>query len=82
MLPSTIYIMSHIHLQSSKLLRPIVKEEMHVLENTLYDLDLKSKVTQNVAQYPPHHMTHAPTKFEVSTSNNLGNDALTRKYNI
>ena len=68
MLPSTLYIMSSIHLQSLKLLNPMVKEEMHLQENTLYDLDLGIKVTQNVAQYPPHHMTYASAKFEVSTS--------------
>ena len=82
MLPSTIYIMSSMHLLSLKLLRPMVKEDMHLQENTLYDLDLGIKVTQNVAQYPTHHMTYTPAKFEVSTSNNLGEDALTRKYII
>ena len=33
-LPSTLYIMSSIHLQSLKLLYPMVKEEMHLQENT------------------------------------------------
>ena len=32
----------------------------------------------NVARYPPHHVTYAPVKFEVATSNGLG-DELTRK---
>ena len=27
--------------------------------------------TRNVAQYPPHHMTYAPAKFEVAMSNCL-----------
>ena len=36
--------------------------------NTLFDLDLGVKVTQNVAQYPLHHVTYSPTKFEVATS--------------
>ena len=37
---------------------------MHLQENILYELDLGVKVTQNVAQYCPHHMTYAPAKFE------------------
>ena len=45
MLPSTLYIMSSIHLQSLKLLHPMVKEEMHLQENKLYDLDVGVKVT-------------------------------------
>ena len=45
MLPSTIYITSPMHLQNLKLLGPKVKEEMHLQENTLYDLDLGVKVT-------------------------------------
>ena len=48
-------------------------------ENTLYDLDFGVKVTQNVAEYRPHHMTYAPSKFEVK-SNGLGGDTFTRKY--
>ena len=54
---------------------------MHLQENTLYDLDLVVKVTQNVVQYPLN-MTYAPAKFEVATSNSLGEDGLTRKYII
>ena len=53
---------------------------MHLQENTLYDLDLVVKVTQNVVQCPPNHMTYAPAKFEVATSNSLGEDGFTRKY--
>ena len=45
---------------------------MHKQESTLFDLDLGVKVTQNVAQYPLHHVTYAPVKFEVATSNSLG----------
>ena len=44
MLPSTLYIMSSMHLQSLKLLHPTVKE-MHLQENTLYVLDVGVKVT-------------------------------------
>ena len=35
-------------------------------ENTLFDLDPKVKVTQNVAQYPQIHVTYAPAKFDVA----------------
>ena len=38
--------------------------------------DFGVKVTQNVAQYPLHHVTYAAPKFEVATSNGLGGDAL------
>ena len=39
----------------------MVKEKMHFQENTLFDLDLVVKVTQNVTQCPLHHVTYAPT---------------------
>ena len=52
---------------------------MHSQENTLFDLDLRVKVTQNVAQYPLHHVRYSATKFEVATSNRLGGDTFTRK---
>ena len=45
-------------------------KEMCYQENTLFDLDPKVKgvmVTQN-AQYPRHHVTYAPAKFEAATS--------------
>ena len=58
----------------------MVKEEMHLQENTLYDLDLVVKVTQNVVQCPPNHMTYAPVKSEFATSNSLGENGFTRKY--
>ena len=43
-----------------------------------FDLDHGHKVTQNVAQYPLHHVTYSATKFEVATSNGLGGDTFTR----
>ena len=43
---------------------------MHLHENTFYDLVVK--VTRNIAQFTLHHMTYAATKFEVATSNGLG----------
>ena len=60
----------------------MVKEVLHLQENTLFDLDLVVKVTQNFVQYPSNHMTYAPAKFEAATSNSLGEDGFTRKYII
>ena len=54
---------------------------MHLNENTSFEHDLGVKVTQDVAQYPLHHVTYSDTKFEVATSNSLG-DAFTSKYTI
>ena len=51
---------------------------MYSHENELFDLDLGVKVTQDVAQYTLHHVTYSDTKFEIATSNRLG-DAFTRK---
>ena len=48
---------------------------MHLQERTLFDLQVK--VTLNVAQCPLHHVTYAPTEFEVATSKALG-EAFTR----
>ena len=56
------------HLQFLKLLRPKVKEQIH-LQSTVFDLDLRVKVTQDVAQYALHHVTYAPLKV---MSNTLG----------
>ena len=61
--------MRHMRLQRLKLLRPTVKEQMHLQENTVFDLDLGIKVTQDVAQHPLHHVTYAFAKFDVATSN-------------
>ena len=62
------------HQQSLMLLHPTVKEKMHLQKNTLFDLGVK--VTGNVAQCPLHHVTYAPTNFEVATSKGLGGDDL------
>ena len=53
------------HLQSLKLLSLMVKEEMHLQENTFFDFD----ITENVAHYPLCQVTCATAKFEVATSN-------------
>ena len=68
--------------QSLILLHPTVKEKIHLQENTLSDLDLWVKVTRNVSQCPLHHVTYAPTEFEVTTSKALGGEAFTRKFNL
>ena len=52
---------------------------MELQESTLYDIDLGVKVTQNVAQYHPHHVTYASANFEVAMSNGSGEDRITRK---
>ena len=69
------------HLQILKLLRArvlgrCVYKKMHYLT---FDLDLGVKVTLSVAQYPLHHVTYAPAKFEVATCDDFGEDAFTRK---
>ena len=57
---------------------------MYLQENTFltFDLDRTVKVTRNIVQYPLHHVTYAPVKFEVNTSNGLGGNTFTRKYII
>ena len=55
---------------------------MYLQENTLFDIDLKVKVRQNISQHPLHHVTYAPAKFEVAACNSLRGDAFTRKYII
>ena len=56
-------------------MRRCIYKKLHYLT---FDLDLGVKVTQNVTQYPLHHVIYAPTKFEVATSNGLGEDTITR----
>ena len=79
---STPNIMRHIHLHGLRFLCPTSQEDMHLQENTLFDLDLGVKVTQKVAQYPLHHVFYLGTKFEVAISNSLGGDAFTRKSTL
>ena len=43
----------------------MVKEKMHLQENTLFDFDLGVKVTWNVAQYTRHHVTYVPAEFDM-----------------
>ena len=51
---------------------------MLLQESTLFELDLQVKVTLNVAKCPLHHLTYAPTGFEVTASKALGGEAFTR----
>ena len=89
MLPSALYIMWPMNLQSLKLLRQSYyvksfrKRSIYKkIQYLTFDLDLEVKVTQNVAQYPIHHVTYPATKFEVATSIRLGGVSFTRKYII
>ena len=76
--PSTLDIMWPMYRQNLKLLLWKVYEEMHLQENTLFDLWPGVKVTRNITKYPLHHVIYAPTKFEVATSNGLVEDTITR----
>ena len=69
------------YMQNLKLLLSTVQDEMHLqLKHYLtIVLDLVVNVTQNVAQYPPHHVTYAASKFYVATSDGSGGDAFTNK---
>ena len=55
--------------------RRYIYKKIHLLA-----LTLGVKVTQNVAQYPLHHVTYSATKFEVATCTpyGLGGDTFTR----
>ena len=44
---------------------------MHLHENTLFDLDIGAKVTQDATKYPLHHVTYSDTKFQVAASDSL-----------
>ena len=54
-------------------MRRCIYKKIHYLT-----FDLGVKVTRNVTQYPLHHVIYAPTKFQVATSNGLGEDTITR----
>ena len=44
-----------------------------------FDNELWVKVTENVPQYPLHHVTYLTANFEVSMPKGHGGDAFTRK---
>ena len=53
---------------------------MHLQESKLFHLGHGQ--TRNVAQYPLHHLTNAPAKFEAAISNGLGGSAFTRIFDL
>ena len=61
--------MKPMHLQRLKLLRQTLKEQMHLQENTVFDLDLGIMVTQDVGQQSLHYVTYGFAKFDVATFN-------------
>ena len=56
-------------------MRRCIYKKIHYLT---FDLDLEVKVTRNVTQYPLHYAIYVSTKFEVATSNGLGEYTITR----
>ena len=78
-MPSTLDIMWPMHQQSLILLHPTIKEKMHLQEKHYLPY---FTYTRNVAQCPLHHVTYAPTEFEVTMSRALGGEAFIRKLNI
>ena len=54
-------------------MRRCIYKKIHYLT-----FDLGVKVTRNVTQYPLHHVIYAPAKFEVASTNRLGEDTITR----
>ena len=72
MLPSTLYNMTPMYLQSLQLLRP----------RCIYKKIHWGQGHKNVAHHPPHHIAYVSAKFEVVTSIGLGGYAFTRKYII
>ena len=74
-LPSTLYIMWPMQLQSLKLLHSTIYGSIAVTRKyNILPFDLGVKVTWNAAQCPLHYVTFAASKFEVATSNSLGVD--------
>ena len=63
----------------SNCLEDVFTRKLHYLT---FGFDLAVKVTGAFGQYPYHHVTYAPAKFEVDLSNSLGGDIFTRKYII
>ena len=72
-----------VHLQSFMLPCPTVYE-MHLYENTVFDLLpwVGVNVLKDVAQSPLHYVTYSYAKFKVATSNGFERDAFKRKFII
>ena len=79
MLPSTLYIMWPIQIQSLKLVCLTTYEE--IIYNKIHYLPFV-KFTRNVAHFPLHHVIYSGTKFQAAISNGLRGDTFTRKYII
>ena len=62
MLPSTLHIMTYPPAKFEVATSKSLGEDAFT-RKTLFDLDPKVNITQNVAQYPLHHVTYAPAKF-------------------
>ena len=73
------YAVKKFEVATSKRLERDIFTKIHYLT---FDLDLRVKVTRNVAQYPLHHVIYSASKFEVAMSYRLGGDTFTRKYII
>ena len=79
-LPSTLYIMWFIHLQHLRFPCSTVEKSSRCIckkkHNILWPWHSGVKVTWKDSQYPLHHVTYTPAKFEAATSDGLGEDAL------
>ena len=56
-------------------MRRCIYKKKHYLT---FDFDLRVKATQNIAQYPLHHVNYLGTKFEDTMPKGLGGDTFTR----
>ena len=77
MLPSTLYIIWPMHLQSLKCFFQWFRRIC--IYKKIYNLTFGVKVTQNITQYPLHHVIFVAAKFKVALTNCLGEDTITRK---
>ena len=50
--------------------------------NTLFDLDIRDKVKQNVVQCPLNYVTFAAAKFEVDMSNDQEEGTFTKQIDL
>ena len=78
-LPSTLYIMRPMDLQRLEFATSNNLGDDAFTRTNALGGDVFTRKYMICAQYPLHHVTYAPAKFEIATSNGLGN-AFTRKY--
>ena len=79
MLPSILFIICPMHLQSLKLICPTVNKEMHLQE--IFD-STWTLGQGHMKHCPLHHVPYVPAKLKVTMSKCLGGDAFTKKYII